>query len=85
MMGYFMIRAYKSRLFKINIITFFYIIIFIYVVTIAIVHTFDVNRFITTINPFILITTFMALVYDMAWGLDGLRALMQKAQFRAFT
>ena len=53
----------KRELLKVDTVSILYLIIFIYVLTVSIVHTFDVNRFIATIYTFIMITTFMAIIY----------------------
>ena len=56
------ILLYRRRLFSHKLILVFHLAIFIYVMTIAIVHTFDIERFIITIYPFLLIATSMTLV-----------------------
>ena len=63
MLLFFLLKAMKRELLKVDTVSILYLIIFIYVLTVSIVHTFDVNRFIATIYPFILITTFMAIIY----------------------
>ena len=43
------------------LVSLLYLCIFIYATTIAIVHTFDIDRFLCTILPFFLVVTFMAM------------------------
>ena len=63
MLLFFVVRAMKRELLQADTVSILYLIIFVYVLTVSIVHTFDVNRFISTIYPFILVTTFMAIIY----------------------
>ena len=49
-----------------------YAFIFIYITTVAIVHTLDIERFVATIYPFILVVTFMS----VACILSELKALV---------
>ncbi len=63
MIAFFAVRGWQRRLFKTEVVTLLYIFIFVYVLTVGIVHTFDIIRFIMTIYPFLLITTCMAMVY----------------------
>jgi len=61
MCSFFITRYFTGRLKQLNLVGLFYLCIFIYACTIAIVHSFDIDRFIVTIFPFILVTTFMAM------------------------
>jgi hypothetical protein len=63
MVIFFAIRAYQRKLANAHIVGLLYLLIAVYVVTIGIVHTFDIVRFIDTIYPFLLVSTFMALAY----------------------
>jgi hypothetical protein len=63
MLIFFAIRMYKRKLLQLHIISLIYLLIFIYVLTVAIVHTFDCTRFVITIYPFLLAGTCMATVY----------------------
>ena len=68
MLLFFATIIYRGQLFAPNLVSLLYLLIFIYACTIAIVHTFDVDRFIVTIYPFNLVTTFMATTYvGAAW------------------
>ena len=68
MLFFFATLIYRGQCFEINAVSLFYLLIFIYSSTIAIVHTFDVDRFIVTVYPFNLVTTFMAATYlGEAW------------------
>jgi len=68
-------RRQQRKIFAPNTLSLFYLIIFIYVITISIVHTFDVLRFTTTIYPFLWISTFMSAAYILDWA----TALLDKA------
>jgi hypothetical protein len=72
MLLFFATLIYRGQFFTLNIVSLLYVLIFIYACTIAIVHTFDVDRFIVTIYPFNLVTTFMAVVYIGAACLEKL-------------
>lgn len=61
--SFFLLRLYQRQLFQLHIITVLYVAMFVYVVTISIVHTFDIERFTTTIYPLILITPLLAIGY----------------------
>jgi hypothetical protein len=68
------ILIYKKELMQYNLIVLMYALIFLYALTIAIVHSFDINRFITTIYPFLLISTFMGVAHI---GKEILRFILQ--------
>ncbi len=72
------IRIIERKLFVLDVISLLYMIMFIYVLTIAIVHTFDIRRFIMTIYPFILITTCFAIGYIADYILNRLKVLAQR-------
>ena len=63
MIFFFAVRIYERKIFSWDMITLLYLSIAIYVITIAIVHTFDIDRFIRTIYPFLLSVTFFAFTY----------------------
>lgn len=63
MLLFFAMKTYRKELFKPDVNTLLYGLIIIYVFTVGIVHTFDIGRFIFTIYPFLLMTTFMSWAY----------------------
>ena len=63
MITFFAVRIYERRLFQLHIITVLHVLMAMYVLTVGIVHTFDIDRFITTIYPFILMIAMMSIVY----------------------
>jgi hypothetical protein len=76
MLLFFALLIYRGQFFKPNVVSLLYLLIFIYACTIAIVHTFDVDRFIVTIYPFNLVTTFMATAYIASAGLERLSQML---------
>ena len=73
MILFFTTRFCQGKGFELHFITLLYALIGIYVLTISIVHTFDIGRFIDTIYPFILITTFLAFLYWLQEMIDTLK------------
>ena len=68
MLLFFATLIYRGQFFASNEVSLLYLLIFVYACTIAIVHTFDVDRFIVTVYPFNLVATFMAATYlGAAW------------------
>lgn len=63
MLSFFAVRFYERKGLEIHIVGILYAVIALYASVIAVVHTFDINRFVTTIYPFLLVTTCMALAY----------------------
>jgi hypothetical protein len=63
MILFFVVRIIEGKFFSWDLITLLYAYIAVYVITISIVHTFDIGRFVITIYPFLLLVTFFALTY----------------------
>ncbi len=82
MCSFFIMQYINGRLFTLNLVALLYVCIFIYACTIAIVHTFDVDRFIVTVLPFNLVTTFMAMAFVGRQWLDIALQLVTKLTTR---